>query len=573
MTPHRGTGRPRATARDGEHGFVIVWYAIVLSLLLAVAAFAVDVLHGYSVVQAVHNTADAAATAGVVHRVGRPDLTGATARAREVAADNFESDVSVDDDGLLPNQLRVEVTTEIDTFFAPIIGVRDLTVTRSSVAEYDPPVMMGSPANRFGNDPQQPGLTDQGRFWAQISGPLTAKASGNAFMSRWCDDRTRGATMLGNYAGSRRTDNCDDGTTHNDDHTGVQYFVVDADTSPRVEIFDPVFVDVNQNCLKTEFQDFVAAHPSPDPRLAVGPGLVCTGDFDTRWNDADGPSIPPPGGDQVAYDDEVQARDRAVETTFTLYAPDDTPFNHTDNDEVVCSETYEGYADIRFLWDADPGLTGWREWVTFCNANRGSGKYVLAVRTGDDQQGNNHYSLRVTNAAVSAVDYMSVFTNESDATGEFFLARVLPSSVERTLHLAFFDVGDNTSGGSNSLQILPPADASIGEFTGCAATAPAEEDGPWDTPWEPGARPWGSLDTARMSSGCRLDGVKTDTDPTRDYNGQWVTVTVPIPKTYTCDHADPAGCWLKIRFDNATSVHDTSTWTAHFAGNPVRIIE
>ena len=46
-----------------------------------------------------------------------------------------------------------DVTKTVSTFFARAIGFDTLTIHKSAIADYDPPVAMGSPANTFGNQP------------------------------------------------------------------------------------------------------------------------------------------------------------------------------------------------------------------------------------------------------------------------------------------------------------------------------------------------------------------------------------------------------------------------------------
>jgi hypothetical protein len=47
---------------------------------------------------------------------------------------------------------------------------------------------------------------------------------------------------------------------------------------------------------------------------------------------------------------------------------------------------------------------------------------------------------------------------------------------------------------------------------------------------------------------------------------------IPIPYDYSCNYADPLGCWLRVNFAFPAAVQDTTTWTAQLAGDPVRLI-
>ena len=55
------------------------------------------------------------------------------------------------------------------------------------------------------------------------------------------------------------------------------------------------------------------------------------------------------------------------------------------------------------------------------------------------------------------------------------------------------------------------------------------------------------------------------------YNNQLITITIPIPKDYTCIGD---ACWFRATYIyTGADVHDTTTWTAYIDGAPVRIVE
>ena len=96
-------------------------------------------------------------------------------------------------------------------------------------------------------------------------------------------------------------------------------------------------------------------------------------------------------------------------------------------------------------------------------------------------------------------------------------------------------------------------------FSGCTYTAP---------PGNSSGPPWGTF--TATGSGCTLTSVSSSS-----YQGDWVSVRIPIPATYTCDTTSTTGCWATVNynFSGATSVTDTTTWTARIRGIPVRLIE
>jgi Flp pilus assembly protein TadG len=62
------SANPAPGAEEHERGFVVIWMAIVLFLLLAIAALAVDLVHAYAEAQHLQNAVDAAALAGAAER-------------------------------------------------------------------------------------------------------------------------------------------------------------------------------------------------------------------------------------------------------------------------------------------------------------------------------------------------------------------------------------------------------------------------------------------------------------------------------------------------------------------------
>ena len=157
---------------------------------------------------------------------------------------------------------------------------------------------------------------------------------------------------------------------------------------------------------------------------------------------------------------------------------------------------------------------------------------------------------------------MGAYANATGANTQFFLTRVLPGEAGKTLVLNFYDTGDASQPGT--LAVLPPSDSNVtgGVFANCLFTQP---------PGNASGPPWGTFSST--ASGCKITGVSNTGTP--NYNGQWVTWEIPIPGTYTCNSADPLGCWTKLQFiyPVGTNVSDTTTWSAYILGEPVRLIQ
>jgi len=651
---------------DAERGIVMVWFAIILVVLLLVSAFTVDLVYMYSNAQEAQNAADAAATAGVVHR---PNFNDAEARALAVGRENLTDAPACggglgscvqafpNDAGgapLLTNQLRVEVTKRFNPIFAQFVpGITELSVTRSATAEYDPPIELGSPLNTFG---RQVGCTGGplacpavDAAWASIAGPLTSKRNGNAATSNWCDDQAWGDNgsqpgLQYQTAGGTNDDNCVGSPRRNSDYEGsttksVQYFAIEKGAGPaQVEIFDPQWINVERRCKRSDpyplatpqgdFVEFITAATTGSGKLGLSPADVrlvsgnattgagppskwCTGDnmvrFDMKYQGTGLPPIPQTADlcfdstfDREPFFDcmTIEQVDKAVEdlqlemdTTYTLLNSDGTPLDPTDNSDEICSALWHGYADIDKAYAADNSLNGWREWESLSNGSDGTGspctlpsapgKYWLKVEA--TNQGQNQFSIAVSgtgnrfndpNVSVTAFQRFAFFVNEADGGGTFFLARVLPAAVDRTLQISFFDIADLASG--TNLKILPPDEATsratglaMDDFTSCRYNRPpGASSGP--KPWSFGAQ-YSNPDDP-LTGGQDTDPLCTIGGMTQSvFNSQWVVINVDVPADYDCDTTLRTGCWLRVQLQNTGSLVDVSTWSAQFPGGPVRI--
>ncbi len=324
------------------------------------------------------------------------------------------------------------------------------------MGEYERSVNMGSPINQFGNNPE--GLTaipatptnTYPQFWANVFGPKSGKGKGDAYQSNLC---TSGV------------DNCS-GTTNLDyDSNGYFYGVEVApgSTGPlQVDVFDPEFAHVGDNCGNTNNLSGAAALPANfNPQFAVANPSVryninaqspyCTGDmYYTDTGENGGPAW----------------------TTYQLRAPDDTP-NDPTNNPVVCSINFPGYnGDLKTALQATtpqanaPALfvAYFRQWYRICTVNNPiAGNYFLQVQTATKADGSaapqgsgaNRFAVRAglngdtatPNLRVYGEARIGIYANSPAANTTFYLARVLPGAKGRNLVVNFFDTGDAAAGG------------------------------------------------------------------------------------------------------------------------------
>jgi Flp pilus assembly protein TadG len=555
----------RRARRDDERGIAVVWMAITIFVLLGITAIAVDLVHGYLEAQKAQNAADAASLAGVVYLPGDVSLAKTTAldNARENGFDDGVNRVTVTvTQQPDPTKLRVDIKRTFDTFFARAIGFSTLTVHRSAIADYDPPVAMGSPANTFGNQPDCNGCSTAAnpnpQMWANVEGPDTPKVNGNAYTSDWCSSNAQ-------------ADNCTSGTTSNTDYDGQGYSYAvrysGASSPLTIDVFDAPFVNVGNTCPDSGTDPNgltqVYADSGNDPRYHWGVwGATSTAT-----------TSPYCTGDTLLGSGRTN---NAAVTTFEVLEPDDTPWDNSDNTPASCGNavanpvTVPGYSNAMAAYTNASQL--FRKWWTLCRIDSPvKGDYVVVVKT-TSGNGNNNFALRAYGANAPFADSkvsifgssrIGIFANADSNTTEFYLARVMPSAVTRTLKLDFYDIGD--AGAAGTVSVLPPSGNAIASFGVCKYTAPpGNSTGP---PWA------SSYSTTDSSCTVPLTGSSGAGGFVSDFNGQWVSVLVTIPSSYTCNQSDPFDCWLRIRYSLSGGVHDVTTWKASLDGQPVRLVK
>ena len=534
-------------------------------VLIGFTAWAVDFSQWKHETTRMQKAADAAALAGAVFM---PENTGGIAfsTAFSVAAKNGytngQDGVSiVMQPGVQPNQLKVKITKQNDNMFTSVLGFSTTALGKTAVGEYQRAVTMGSPINQFGNDPTiaNPvhGSARYPDFWANVFGPASVKSKGDAVQSNTCDGVA---------------DNCGGGNRDYDPNGYWYSMDVSSTSGPlTVDAFDPAFAHVGDNCGdNNDGSNLAGAAALPanfNPRFAVSNPA-------TRYSPA--ATSPYCTGDQYF----TEGNNVLPWTVYKLRGPDLTPGEPTDN-PVLCSVEFPGFkGDLPAALRAttaqagapDLFVTYFRQWYRLCSVSSPEiGTYFLQIETNTRINGSaapfgggaNRFAMRAGlggNNQTTAVEFhghgrMGIYANSPAANTTFYLARVLPGANGRTLVLRFFDVGDAAQAGR--ITVLPPPDANgAGTFAGCTYTPPpGNSNGP----------PFGTQ--TATSSGCSISNVSS-----ANYNGQWIEFRIPIPDGYTCNYADPFGCWTRVNFAFPAAVQDTTTWSAQMTGDPVRLI-
>ncbi len=582
-----------------ERGYVAILVAsFAAALMMPLCAISVDTSVWYVEVQRVQNAADAAATAGVTYLPD--DFASAKATAITVAGRNGypnsgTSSVSVSI-GDKPTQLVVTIDSTIKNAFGSSFGVGSETIERSATADFNGPVLMGSPCNSFGNEPPGAGsgdsdpvrgpdtsvivappggaqCTSNPQLWGAIAGPDTDKQSGDEYMTRTC------------FAHTPATAGCTGSTNDEFDPQGYFYIVrvgaAALGTPVTLQIYDPAWVENGDTC-----------NIAPNGTMKNNMNPFTPTDGQTRYFKT--PSGGAPNNFCTGDTNATQGSSPGITTSYGLRMPTDTYNPKIATPMPACEKQYPPYvlstADSISNKSLDSGLGTYvkglaqvyHQWVTMCTFTPTvAGDYYLQIRTnvpiggasdgeggfqnntnvfsqtGDNNtvtgSGNNRFSLRVAGAqrgAVSIAGYqaMSIYANYTGANTTFNLVRVIPAAAQKTLNIGFFDVGDVAGGTVGTVQVLPPL-----EVNGGAPLASCQ----------------GAGVVTGTIAGCKLTNVSSGTG----WNGQYENLKIPIPNSYNCTYAQAGGCWWRLVVNFPGGVSDTTTWTANIDGDPIRLIK
>jgi len=605
--------------RHGEHGFVLVWMAIMITTLMATAALAVEFHNLSRVGTRMQKAVDAASLGGVVYLPENFDPEGdaepgdadAVGRALELTALNgFENEVDGSiitvDRGLTPSQLEVCITKTVPNALGNMIGVSPRTISRCAIAEYNRPLAMGSPQNQYANDPESTdptGFIDGGfpNVWGSIGGNMQGKNAGEPVSPEIC--RATPGVLGSSYS----PDNCEGGIGGvNQDYSADGYFyAVDVLDNPSdqdlvVQVMDAGFVGPNAcnagalggaNTLAPDFNPTALPNWASDPitpaeRYAPGGREV------TRFCVGDQPFGDPPRPTWTTW--RVREPGTSHDPAQNATAPGcerQLPGRHTGIEaknirdmllETTPHATPEGTASALFA-------SYFRHWYTICTIpNAEPGTYYIQVQTkttltgspAPEGDGHNRFALRAglgdpktpDNVHVSGYGRMSLaFLIPSEGgTSQFYLTRVEPSDRDRDLVLRFYDVGDcapmsevNPNGCTpGTMRVVPPPEYAS-EFTGCTYQ-PAVGRQPTNGP------PWNNPEPTPLPN-CAIDGIILNFSST-GWDAKWVEVVIPIPEDYDCDPDVTTQCWVRIEFTYPDGAGDTTVWTAEMRGHPARLI-
>jgi hypothetical protein len=362
-------------------------------------------------------------------------------------------------------------------------------------------------------------------FWAQVEGPGTVTAYGDAFSTRCTSALNCGNVQSAQWRSS-----------------GYWYViqVPPAGTAPfTISVFDAAFRRGGSITADTGDYNLGAASTTTNPDFATEYRVY------RQTNPLDVTQRVPVGNGQVA--------------------------NTTDNS---C------------WWSMTEDPTFDLQWRPLCTISPQLGdRYLLNVTSSDTGAvhgaGLNGYALQAVAAsgaqpALYAYSDMGMFNNGS---GTFYLAEVDPTFAGKVLDVDLWDPGDVSSGTATISPQMPSA--TVPKPVVPAPATCTYTSGPDPNSVNVTGGPWGSTGsvytTAQASDSAQQCLVITASSViSQRFNDEWLHLRIQIPSNYTCTpglnpETTAGSCWWGITYAFSSQPFDVTTWKASIEGDPVHL--
>jgi putative Flp pilus-assembly TadE/G-like protein len=520
--------------RREQRGQTLVIVALLLVPLLGFTGLVSDVAWYEVNLMRIQRAADAAALAGVVYLPG--NVAGAQTAAQQEAAKNGYTNgvggvtVTATPEALNNRILGVTISAPVRSWFARLLGVTQFNGRRNARAEFVLPVPMGSPEDYYGinvvcrntdtspNCPRVPTAVGAGTlaplgFFGGVEARGTERQNGDAYST---------------YYNNRPTLNT------GFDANGYQYIVEfgPGTVNGSVWLYDPMFCATG-------------AGTSSGRRLGAGDNWFTNGStgITTVYNLLDMNGTPYTLGD-----------DTLIATSGALFANSDA----VDKGPLYRgNQDYGGGANGSGSSNCESSAYHNNWWRLATGLNEGQYRLQVTTNSGSlSEDAINAFGIQATaasgpSARVYGQSRMEAFIVINN-TSVFYLAQIEAAHAGKTLEIKLFDPGDISD---TVFKIRLPTTTGFVypsftfSATGSSCGAPTS------------GGPTTSLRTSD-AGGCRF------------YNNQWVTISVPIPTTYTAPTppGEPGPGWWKIEYNTAGTGQDITTWEVNIRGNPVHLI-
>ncbi len=496
-------------------GQVLVLFVFGLGALFAILALVIDVGNIWNNSLHVQQAAEAAAMAGVPYMPG--DFTTASAKATAEAQRNGFTAAS---GSTVSPGINLGSNRRLDVTISRPYGTYFLRLLGMNTVQVSRTATAEYTLPVPMGSPLSAYGDNTGNYWAAAMSQGANRTYGDAYGTYYNPNPT-----LNNQYDSR----------------GYQYAIevpVGAGAT-NIDLYDPAFCAVNDQ--KGTGDHWIPWDQAGWPAVSI---------YYTLWSD--------PASTPLDYSDDVQ-----VASSGTLFE------NRREVDKSVAyredSASWPGHA----FWSlpdctTDPYHNHWWTLATIVSP----GTYRLQVTTTNllnlnEQKGassENMWALRAVPTDPTYKPYvyglgkMVIYANVANGTTLFYLGRIEAVHAGKTMVIQLFDPGD--ASGNSSIEVLQPTS------TGYVAT---------QFNYTADANATGS------KSGTKVTKLRTTISGVSQYNNSWVTLTVPLPKTYAAllPPGEPAGTlggWWKIRYTFDSTTTDTTTWQVSIRGNPVHLV-
>jgi hypothetical protein len=560
--------------RGRSRGQVLVIFALSLTVMLGICAIVIDVSWYWANELRVQRAADAAALAGVVNlpgNVAQARLDAATAAGQNgyaltssCSAANTPTStpgLCVYPDPANDRQLDVALSAPVNTFFMQVFGIHSITASRTSKAQYELAVPMGSPLNYYGvyrlcsvsgtctaePDAVSGTLASQG-FFGAIEGEGSNRGTGDAYAPYYDGKPTANAQY---------------------NARGYEYTVVVPGSGAKAWIFDPTFC-------ATATKTTGSGHAGTGDHWLGPNNPTAVSTYYQLWNTNGTPLVPSnwtkvaDSGTLFTGENQIDRGATYGSSTLTSYADQGTPAGYVDCQAgQITNQAVGGYWHNRW-WPIASSL--------------GAGTYVLRVMTTNPsnqtanlgQSFENMFSFEVTGGSAGGVGpqvygngRMVSYANVDAGAQTFYLAQVSRTvGAGKTMEIDLFDPGD--VGQPSWLQILSPNGSVANNYATFSFTADANATAHTSGSNVTCLQTYGGTGGATAPAGC-----PNYASGGTFYNNSWLKILINLPSTYGSTGlqppGDPSAGWWKIKY-TVNSANDTTTWMVSVRGNPVHLV-
>ncbi|HEU5199089.1 MAG TPA: pilus assembly protein TadG-related protein [Ktedonobacterales bacterium] len=624
--------------RRNQRGQTLVIFAFLAIFMILLLGLVLDTARLFILAAQAERVAEAASLAGALYMPDYFSLAAVTAagtptspdgqyaedRACKIAQENgiaacpvSPGQIGADVETVPSNQyeIQVTVTLQADVFFLSYVapGLSSATVSRTAVAQYLPPIQLGSRDYYFGDeiDTDSSGQPLQD-FYARLNGPRDAKDHGDAYTPLYQEGPDDAKTTTDATSSIYPIDlwpttwapktnhpqyglpviqnpNLDvqpAGFTGHNGKAGYNYEIVvpPGNTTPlEIQIYNPAYAyqvqldpttktidDMVENCYDTTYHPVGGSctYDQPGESMQISYTLYSVPLPFERAQDQELATWPAPSLDLNTTD----LTNKGCTVGSQAYDPDGlTPGLSGPN--CVSLPSYIGYSGGTYTagWYPMQKQTGTvggvPVYTTYTFSTPGiyrlalevTGKYgyhqyavkVMTHTTGSGSGGVLSTTPPPAGVRLWAWNDMAVYYNKSSATASFDLGEIPAAYAGKTLTFSLFDPGD-ASNENISLEILDPS--------GNPITFPSTFT------WLHLAN--GGKDIVASNGGINY------------YNALWLHLPIPIPATY---NPTPGQDWWQIEYiaTNVTctppatcspSVGDTVTASITLSGSPIHLV-